>query len=68
MEAENLARSHYLHDAQESLMRSPGHRAAVLSQKATHLGVGVAITSDDQGQRLYHVTQVFVLPAGGQGG
>ncbi len=56
---ENLAHSPSLTEAEEGLMRSPGHRAAILSREVTHLGVGVARSADDA---MYLVTQVFTRP------
>jgi hypothetical protein len=61
--AENLAQSPFLADAQDGLMRSPGHRAAVLTKVATRMGLGVAITDGDGEGRVFHVTQIFVLAA-----
>lgn len=43
----------------QSLMNSPGHRANIMSEKFTHVAVGVART--DTG---FYVTQVFAKPVG----
>jgi uncharacterized protein YkwD len=60
--AENIARSSSIADAQEGLMRSPGHRAAILSTEVTHVGVGVASRSGPETGRVHYVTQVFARP------
>ncbi len=58
--AENVARAGSMQEAEEALMRSPGHRANILAPEATHLGVGVASGS---GEDHWLVTQVFSRPA-----
>jgi len=58
--AENIAMGPSLGEAQDSLMRSPGHRAAILDTRSTHFGVGVAITESQEYGRVYILTQVFV--------
>jgi len=60
--AENLARSSFLEDAQEGLMRSPGHRAALLNRDTTRCGVGVVISDDESLGRQFYLTQIFVVP------
>jgi uncharacterized protein YkwD len=60
--AENIAMSASLAEAQEGLMRSPGHRAAVLSTDATHFGVGVVRDDRDDVGPVYVLTQVFASP------
>jgi len=58
--AENIAMAPTLTEAQESLMRSPGHRAAVLTPEATHFGIGVVTRRDPRLGTVHHLTQVFV--------
>ena len=58
--AENIAMAPTLGEAQESLMRSPGHRAAVLSPEATHFGIGVVTRRDPRLGAVHHLTQLFV--------
>jgi hypothetical protein len=58
--AENIAMGASLTEAQEGLMRSPGHRAAILSGDATHFGVGVNIRRDKERGVMFHLTQVIV--------
>jgi hypothetical protein len=58
--AENIAMSPRLGEAQESLMRSPGHRAAILSPEATHFGIGVVTRHDQTQGTVHHLTQLFV--------
>jgi uncharacterized protein YkwD len=62
--AENIAMAASLSEAEEGLMRSPGHRAAILSRRTTRFGVGVATTDAGGMGRLYLVTQVFVATHG----
>lgn len=59
--AENLAQAGSVTDAHDALLRSPGHRAAMLDPYMTHVGIGVA-WSEDRGQRSYFVTQIFTRP------
>ena len=61
---EKLARNNYPDDetvqvAIDALMASDGHRANILSENYTHLGVGIAI--DSEGIKYY--TMVFIGPA-----
>lgn len=56
MVLENVARAPSAADAHTGLMNSPGHRANILSEEATHLGVGVR--RRENGELL--VTQVFL--------
>ncbi len=61
--AENIAMASGLAEAEDGLMRSPEHRATILTRRATHFGVGVATTeSGDLGKR-YLLTQVFAAAA-----
>ncbi|MEO0257001.1 MAG: CAP domain-containing protein, partial [candidate division WOR-3 bacterium] len=47
-------------DAIEVLMGSPGHRANILSENYTRLGVGVAVRWEKDKERLWiYFTQVF---------
>lgn len=61
--AENIAMGASLAEAQEGLMRSPGHRATVLSPDATHFGMGVARDDRDDVGQVYILTQVFASPS-----
>ncbi|MBI4510608.1 MAG: hypothetical protein HY698_13325 [Deltaproteobacteria bacterium] len=56
---ENLARAFSPREAHLGLMNSPGHRANLLSEAATHLGVGVALGRDVAGRAELYVTEVF---------
>jgi len=57
---ENVARAGSIREAEEALMRSPGHRANILSPRAERLGVGVA---SGPGDNRWFVTQIFARPA-----
>lgn len=59
MAMENIAMAPTLAEAQESLMRSPGHRAAILSPEATHFGVGVATRTVPGHGTVRHLTQIY---------
>ena len=61
--AENIAMGPTLSETQESLMRSPGHREAVLTLEATHFGIGVVSRRDPRLGTLHHLTQIFVRRA-----
>jgi hypothetical protein len=58
--AENIAMGSLLTEAEESLLRSPGHRAAILSPEATHFGAGVASRRDEDFGTVHYLTQIFV--------
>ncbi|MFQ5599183.1 MAG: CAP domain-containing protein [Candidatus Krumholzibacteriia bacterium] len=60
---ENIAIGHDVHEAEEALMRSPGHRMNLLDPHFTHVGVGVVFDVDAQGKRRVYVTQNFMIPA-----
>lgn len=59
--AENLARSLNAGHAHRGLMDSPGHRANILMQEATQVGVGVALdgSAGEPGSRGIVVTEIF---------
>ncbi len=59
--AENIAGNPSLHDAQQGLMYSLGHRKNLLSRDVTDLGVGVALDTRGSSRR-WLVTQVFAKP------
>ena len=60
--AENIARSSTIADAQEGLMRSPGHRAAILSSDVTHVGIGIVSMNVPETGIVHYITQVFARP------
>ncbi len=59
---ENIAVGYDVYEAQEALMRSPGHRKNLLDPSFTQVGVGVAFAQDAQGRRRVYVTQNFLVP------
>jgi Cysteine-rich secretory protein family len=65
--AENIARSSTIADAQEGLMRSPGHRAAILSTDANRVGIGIVTVSQPETGVVYFITQIFARPVGETG-
>jgi hypothetical protein len=65
--AENIARSSTIADAQEGLMRSPGHRAAIISSDATRVGIGIVTSNKPETGVVYFITQVFADPVSGPG-
>jgi hypothetical protein len=60
--AENIARSSSITDAHEGLMRSPGHRAVILSTGPTHVGIGIVSSHRPETGGVYFITQVFARP------
>jgi len=60
--AENIARSSTIADAQEGLMRSPGHRAAILSSEPTRVGIGIVSMNKPETGIVHYITQVFASP------
>ncbi len=59
--AENVARAGSIFEAEEALMRSPGHRANILAPEPTRVGVGVVRSRDATGP-VWVVTQCFARP------
>jgi uncharacterized protein YkwD len=56
---ENIGRGETPAKVHADLMRSPGHRANIISREATHVGIGVA-RDDHEGMAGYLATEVFV--------
>lgn len=56
---ENIAMNRSMDSAQARLMKSPGHRANILSELYTHCGIGIVRASHG----VLYVTQVFGTPA-----
>jgi uncharacterized protein YkwD len=54
---ENVGAGSSIDDVQASLMRSPGHRAAILDPRVTKVGIGVAISAQEDG--TVYATQLF---------
>jgi uncharacterized protein YkwD len=50
--AENIGTSSSPEELHQGLMRSPGHRAAILDRKATRVGVGIAVPLAGQHYRV----------------
>jgi uncharacterized protein YkwD len=59
---ENIAIGSNVYEAQEALMRSPGHRMNLLDPKFTHVGLGVVFDKDPEGRRRIYLTQNFLVP------
>jgi uncharacterized protein YkwD len=57
---ENIARAYGVSEAQSGLVNSPGHRANLMSEAVTHLGIGVVFGDEVAGRREMFVTQVFI--------
>lgn len=55
---ENIGRGYSADEIHRGLMESPGHRENILNRDATHVGIGVVVTQEDQ-QPAYLVTEVF---------
>ena len=56
---ENIGRGYSASEIHEGLLQSPGHRANILSDQVTHVGVGVI--GEPEGARMAFVaTQVFI--------
>jgi uncharacterized protein YkwD len=56
---ENVARAYSVIEAHEGLMNSPGHRASILHEAVTHVGVGVVLGEHIAGRHELFVAQVF---------
>jgi uncharacterized protein YkwD len=56
---ENVAKNYTVKNAEERLMNSPGHRANILRDVYSHIGIGIVRS----GIGLYYITQVFGTPA-----
>ncbi len=59
MVLENIARAYGVVEAEAGLMNSPGHRANLLSDMATHIGIGVVFKESRSEGRVMFVTQLF---------
>ena len=57
---ENIARAYGVGEAQDGLMNSPGHRSNLLSDKATHIGIGIALLETPSEGRIMFFTQLFM--------
>jgi uncharacterized protein YkwD len=57
---ENVARAYSPGEVERGLMESPGHRANLLNNEVTHLGVGVVLGDGQAGVREIFATQLFV--------
>jgi len=55
---ENVARNTSLAQAMNTLLQSPGHRAAIINSRVDYVGVAV-VFDDSTGTRHYYVTQEF---------
>jgi uncharacterized protein YkwD len=55
---ENIGRGYSADEIHRGLMESPGHRENILNRDASHVGIGVVVTEEDQ-QAAYLVTEVF---------
>lgn len=58
---ENVAIAPNVQDGQDGLLRSPGHRANILSNDVTHVGIGIVPGSSKEAEGLT-ITQVFGKP------
>lgn len=59
---ENVAMDTVLEEAHSGLMQSPGHRANILSNEATHIGIGIVEQSRDGNRPFLFITQLFANP------
>jgi uncharacterized protein YkwD len=57
---ENVARAYGVEEAHEGFMNSPGHRANILHDQVTHVGIGVVFGEEVAGRREMFVTQMFL--------
>ena len=57
---ENVARAYSPEEVERGLMDSPGHRANILSNEATHVGIGVAFGREVEGKKELFATQLFI--------
>ncbi|MGD8862347.1 MAG: CAP domain-containing protein [Myxococcales bacterium] len=55
---ENIGRGYSPEEVHRGLMDSPGHRANVMSPDATHVGIGVVVSTEDD-RPAYLVTQLY---------
>ena len=55
---ENIGRGYSADEIHHGLMESPGHRENILNPSASHVGLGVVVTQEDQ-HAAYLVTEVF---------
>ena len=62
---ENIGEGAGIDDTQDALLKSPGHRANILADDVTHVGIGIVRAGSGGAGRLL-VTQVFATPVGSQ--
>jgi uncharacterized protein YkwD len=56
---ENVGRGGSIEEVQAGLMRSPGHRSAILNKDVSAVGIGVAVGASDPGDVTVLATQLF---------
>jgi uncharacterized protein YkwD len=56
----NVARAYGVAEVEEGFMNNPNTRTAILSRRATHMGLGVALGNQAGDRRELFVTQIFV--------
>lgn len=57
---ENVGRAATAQELHREFLRSPAHRAAMLRQGLTHLGIGVCVNRSTTGGRTIYVTELFI--------
>ena len=60
---ENLATAPTVAQAEKNLLKSPGHRANLLADSVSHIGIGIVRGDPAGDQRVLMITQVFAMPA-----
>jgi uncharacterized protein YkwD len=56
---ENVGAGSSIDDVEAGLMRSPGHRAAILDRQVTMVGIGIAISASENDGTPIFATQLF---------
>jgi uncharacterized protein YkwD len=56
---ENVGRAGSVEEVQAGLMRSPGHRSAILDRQVTHVGIGIVVGEPEPDQITVIATQLY---------
>ena len=56
---ENVGRGGSVEEVQAGLMRSPGHRSAILDKQVRHVGIGIAVGAPEPDDITVVATQLF---------
>ena len=56
---ENVGTAGSVEEVHSGLMSSPGHRSAILDERVTHVGIGIAVAAPASGPVSLYATELF---------